>query len=305
MSNGFDAVWNTCLFTAFAAGSIPFVDATGILTQNNARLFWENSTRHLSVGNNQSLATLFLFDSATPSGVTSLVVRAGQAQSGTPLVQWASASGSEVGRVDADGQVQGSTFAARTSAARAGYRDAGSATDPSMRSDGDEWFNTGAAAYKAQAGGQVHTLPQVLCSTTGIGTSSTGPSTLGSCTIPPSLLKQGDRVEVMFNYSHEGATTGYSVEILWGSTSLMARTAAATEAVIAGEASAVLHGNGAFWNASSWGSALGHSVGAGVAPESLSSPVTISFLGQMAAGTSDTVTLRGFTVVRYPSQQNP
>jgi hypothetical protein len=305
MSNGFDAVWNTYLFTGFAPGSVPFVDATGILAQNSARLFWDNSNRRFSVGNNQSLATLFLFDSTTPGGATSLVVRAGQGQSGKPLTQWAGSSGAEVGRVDDDGQIHGSAFNARTSAARAAYRDPGSAADPSARADGDEWFNTGAAAHKAQAGGRVHTAAQVLCSAAGISTSSTAPTSLGSCTIPPSLLKQGDRVEVMFNYSHEGSTTGYSVELRWGGTSFFTRAAGAAETVVTGEASAGLHTAGAFWNVASWGSSLAHATGAGTAAESFSSPVTISFLGQMASSTTETVTLRGFTVVRYPSQQNP
>jgi hypothetical protein len=62
MSNGFDAVWNTCLYTGFATGSIPFVNASGNLAQNNGRLYWDNSNRQLSVGNNLGLATLYVYD---------------------------------------------------------------------------------------------------------------------------------------------------------------------------------------------------------------------------------------------------
>jgi hypothetical protein len=33
--------------------------------------------------------------------------------------------------------------------------------------------------------------------------------------------------------------------------------------------------------------------------------VTITFLGQMAGSTADTVSLSNFTVIRYPTQVNP
>ena len=58
MSNGSDAVWNTCLYTGFTAGAVPFVDASGNLAQNTARLMWDNTNRKLSVGNNTGGATL-------------------------------------------------------------------------------------------------------------------------------------------------------------------------------------------------------------------------------------------------------
>jgi hypothetical protein len=44
---------------------------------------------------------------------------------------------------------------------------------------------------------------------------------------------------------------------------------------------------------------------AAAANESLTAPLAISFLGKMNATTSDTVTLRNFTVIRYAAQQNP
>ena len=62
MSNGSDAVWNTCLYTAFTSGSVAFVDANGNLAQNNSRFHWDNSNRRLSLGNNLAQATLYLYD---------------------------------------------------------------------------------------------------------------------------------------------------------------------------------------------------------------------------------------------------
>jgi hypothetical protein len=37
--------------------------------------------------------------------------------------------------------------------------------------------------------------------------------------------------------------------------------------------------------------------------DSLQYPLVLSFQGQMSAATTDTVTLRNFTVVRYPAAQ--
>jgi len=63
MSNGADAVWNTCLYTGFTQGAIPFVDSNGNLAQNSTQLLWNNSNRQLSVGNNLGTATLYVYDS--------------------------------------------------------------------------------------------------------------------------------------------------------------------------------------------------------------------------------------------------
>jgi hypothetical protein len=86
---------------------------------------------------------------------------------------------------------------------------------------------------------------------------------------------------------------------------LVSRTAAAGESAIGGHAEAGIHSSGAQWDAQSWGAALALSGLAGTAQDSLAAPLTVSFLGSMAGATSETVTLRNFTVLRYPAQQNP
>lgn len=305
MSNGFDAVWNACLYTGFPTGSVPFVDSSGNLSQNNSRLHWDNSNRRLSVGNNLGLATAYLYDAQPSTGLTALVVRAGQGQGANPLQTWLDPAGTELARVDGAGNFSGASYQAATSAGRAAWRDTGNAADPSAPANGDVWYNTTAQARKSVEGGQVHTAPQVICSSTGSGSSSTTLTRLGSCTIPANFLNAGDRVDIRFSYSHEGTATGYTFEVRWGGTAIVSRAAAASDALVAGRAEAAVHAGGAQWAAQSWGTSLSFAASLGTAGDSLASPLVVDFLGRMAAGTSDTVTLRNFTVIRYPAQANP
>ncbi len=305
MSNGADAVWNTCLYTGFTAGSIPFVDSNGNLAQSNSRLVWDNTNRRLSVGNNVGLTTLYLYDATPSTGSTVLTMRAGQGQGSESLQRWQDAGGAEVARLDAAGNFVGLSFHTVTTASRAGWQESGNSADPTIRVDGDLWLNTAQQARKSAEGGQAHPLPQVLCSSTGVASSATALTRLGSCTVPANLLKAGDRVDIRFGYSHEGSTTDFSVEVRWGGSSLVTRSAAAAESVVTGRAEAGVHAGGAQWNVQSWGTALSLAVGAGNATDSLAAPLTVDFLGRMAWATTETLTLRNFTVIRYPAQANP
>jgi hypothetical protein len=257
------------------------------------------------VGNSSALTTLYVWDSLASAGSTGLIVRAGQGQGIDALARWLDFSGSELARVGADGRVAAPAFSAATSTSQAAWQDAGSATDPSSRIDGDAWFNSGSQARKTAEGGQVHTTPQVICSSNGGATSSTALTSLGSCTIPAGFLKPGDRIDIRFDYSHEGATTGFAFEVHWAGTTLASRSATASETAVSGKADAGIHGSGAQWNMQSWGAVLVLAASAGAAGDTLASPISVSFLGQMSGATSETVTLRNFTVVRYPAQQNP
>jgi hypothetical protein len=148
-------------------------------------------------------------------------------------------------------------------------------------------------------------LPQVLCSSTGTSTTSTTLATLGSCTVPAGVLRAGDRVEIRFSYSHEGATRGFTYEVRWGNTAIVSRGAAAGDAYVAGHANAGVHSGGAQWDLESWGTSLALAAGIGNASDSLSSPLVIGFLGKLASSTAETITLRNFTVVRYLAVSNP
>jgi len=161
------------------------------------------------------------------------------------------------------------------------------------------------ASYRLGETAQAYTLPQVLCSSTGTATSATELTRLGSCTIPADSLTPGDRVDIRFDYSHEGGATGFSIEVRWGGTILLTRSAGAVESLVAGKADAGVHAQGAQWNVQSWGATTSLAAAAGSAPDSLAAPLTVDLLGRMALATTETVSLRNFTLIRYPTQTNP
>lgn len=305
VSNGFDAQWNACLYTGFTAGSVPYVDANGNLASNATRLTWDNSNRKLSIGNNVGGTTVYVYDAEPATGATGLTVRAGQGQGADPLQRWLSAGGAEVGRVEADGRVQAPSFKAASSSARAAWQDAGTATDPTAPSSGDSWYSTAANAHKAVHLGQTHTAAQVLCSSAGTATSSTALTRLGSCTIPANLLKAGDRVDIRFDYAHTGAASQFAIDVRWGGTSLLERTAAAAETAVSGRADAGVHASGAQWNVQSWGTSVTFAASAGNAGDPVAQALTVDFLGRILTAGADVVALKNFTVLRYPAQQNP
>ncbi len=146
---------------------------------------------------------------------------------------------------------------------------------------------------------------QVLCSASGTATSSTSLAQLGSCAVPAGMFREGDRVELRFDYSHEGLAAGFTFEVRWGGTTLVSRTAAATEGAITGRVSAGIKASGAQWGSETWGAVTSFAGAAGAANDSLSSALTIGFFGKIASATADNTTLRNFTVVRYPARAHP
>jgi hypothetical protein len=149
------------------------------------------------------------------------------------------------------------------------------------------------------------TAPQVVCSSAGISTSATSLSQLGSCTIPAGLLSAGDRIEIQFHFLHTGSSAGFTGEVQIGSTVVAARAAVASETLLVGHSSFGLDQSAQVWDTQSWGTALVSQTSAGTAAANTAQALTVSFLGQMATMTADSLVLRNFTVVRYPAQANP
>ncbi len=147
--------------------------------------------------------------------------------------------------------------------------------------------------------------PQVICSSTGSTTSGITLVELGSCTIPGGLMGAGDRIEIQYQYGHTGTATGFTGTVLLGSTTVASRSVSASEALLAGHTSLGIFGGGQQWDTQSWGSALSLSSDAGTGTEDTALAVKISLRGQMAGTTSDAISLRNFTVIRYPAQANP
>jgi len=84
---------------------------------------------------------------------------------------------------------------------------------------------------------------------------------------------------------------------------LVQRNAAVSEAFISGWAEAGASTAACQLSVQSWGTVLGLAAGVRNAYDSLQYNVVVAFQGQMAATTTDTVTLRNFSVVRYPATQ--
>jgi hypothetical protein len=149
------------------------------------------------------------------------------------------------------------------------------------------------------------TTPQVVCSSNGTTTSSIALTQLGSCTIPAGLLGTGDRIEIDVQYAHTGATAGFSGELHWGGSTVLARSASSGETALSARVMFGIYSGGQSWDGQSWGNTLSFLASTGVTSENTSQALTISLRGQMAGSTSDAVILRNFTVTRYPAQSNP
>jgi hypothetical protein len=143
---------------------------------------------------------------------------------------------------------------------------------------------------------------QVLCGGQGALTSATVATALGACTIPAGTLQPGDRIEIRADYAHVGTGVGFSFEVKWGATTLVARAASATERVATTKGEAAIYTGGAVWSVQSWGSALGWLSGAGSATDAVDADLTVGFLGRMASQTTESVMLQGYTVTRYPAR---
>lgn len=148
------------------------------------------------------------------------------------------------------------------------------------------------------AAGSSFSAPQVLCSGTGQSTSGTSLSLLGTCNIPAGLLAAGDRVEIRFDYAHQGSGA-VSVEVDWGGTTLVHRDAPAGETLLAGRGSAAILGGGAQLSAETWGASAAFAAVAASSSDNYSSGLALNFSGSVAQS-GETLTLNGFSVVRVP-----
>jgi hypothetical protein len=149
------------------------------------------------------------------------------------------------------------------------------------------------------------TSPQVVCSTVGASTTATGLTPLGTCTLPAGLIGTGDRIEIQFQYSHSGSTTGFTTQINWGGAAILARAAPSTETAFAGKIALGVGSGAQAWDAQSWGAGLSFAAGVGSAAQNTAQSLTVTFLGSTATSSSDSVILSNFTVIRYPAQTNP
>ena len=156
------------------------------------------------------------------------------------------------------------------------------------------------ASYRTT--GTSGTIPQTLYATVGITTSQATITSLGICSIPGGVLLPGDRVEVSFDFAHAGATVGYSFEVRWEASVVATHSAPTTSSAGTGRISLGVYAGGAQWSSQNWGHDSVMTTGAGSTNEILADPLTIDFRGQLAGATTDTLTLRNFTVMRIQAQ---
>jgi hypothetical protein len=161
-------------------------------------------------------------------------------------------------------------------------------------------YRTGASAGATTGSFSSFSTTQVLCSGMGATGSPSSLSSLGTCAIPAGLLSPGDRLEIRFDYAHSGTAGGFSVEVHWGSTTIVHRDALLTETLLAGRADAGILISSAQLSSETWGgSTLAFSVNAVAAADAFVNGITVDFRGLTANG-GDTLTLTNFTVVRVP-----
>ena len=148
-------------------------------------------------------------------------------------------------------------------------------------------------------GGTIHTAAaQVICSAAGTSSSATAWTSLGGCDIPAAGLLPGDRIEVRFTFAHSGTTSGFSLQVNWGPTTILARTAAAQDVAAAGRGDAAITATGAQVSTESWGTVMPFLPGILTAPAQAGLEVT--FRAALAQTGPDSVTLTNYTVLRYP-----
>jgi hypothetical protein len=80
------------------------------------------------------------------------------------------------------------------------------------------------------------------------------------------------------------------------------RISPAIESMVAGRAESALWSGGAQLRAETWGSTLTYLGSVANATDNIVPPVKIDFRAKMLQAASETITLRNFTVVRYPAQ---
>lgn len=146
---------------------------------------------------------------------------------------------------------------------------------------------------------------QVICSGVGATTSAASITQLGSCTIPAGFLGSGDRLEIRIQWAHTGNASGFSGEVRIGNTVVVARSLPSSETRLTAETDSSLSGSTQTWDTESWGTTAVLQLTSGNGSEDTSQALPILFRGQLTSASGDSVSLRNFTVLRYPAQANP
>ena len=142
-------------------------------------------------------------------------------------------------------------------------------------------------------------MAQVLCSSNGRTSTGTDWSSLGSCDIPGGSLHPGDRYEVRFTFNHTGTTSGFAVQVNWGTVSILARQAGAQDGALVGQAEISITSSGGQVTLQSWGTVLGFLPGITSVPTQ--NGLKLDLRGKLLSGQTDSLSVSSVTVLRYPA----
>ena len=154
-------------------------------------------------------------------------------------------------------------------------------------------FNTSASTNQLRT-----TSAQVICSAAGKSITATTWTTLGGCDLPAAGLQPGDRIEIRFTLAHTGTAGGFSFQVNWGTTTILARSGVMQDAAVAGRAEAAVTASGAEISMESWGTVMPFLPGILNAPAQAGLEITVQ--AAISQGGGDSVALTNYTVLRYP-----
>jgi len=142
-------------------------------------------------------------------------------------------------------------------------------------------------------------VAQVICSANGSATSAVTWATLGTCAIPASALKAGDRFELRFSFTHTGTASAFDVQVNWGNTTVLSRQAGQLDTAFAGQVDAAVSATGTQLTTQSWGTVLS------LRPSIISAPaqngLSLVLQAALVTGGADSIALTSYTVLRYPA----
>jgi hypothetical protein len=142
---------------------------------------------------------------------------------------------------------------------------------------------------------------QLLYSGSGKSNGTVNYASLGTCVIPAKTLALGDRVEMRFSFSHQGAANAFGLQVRWGQATMVQRTGSAADAVVTGHGDASVGPDGTTLDMQTWGTALSLDSRVAASSDPLNADIPVDFQAAMITAGSDTVRLENYTVLRYPA----
>jgi hypothetical protein len=154
------------------------------------------------------------------------------------------------------------------------------------------------ASYRTSGTPAAYSL--VLCASAGTAVSGSSFASLGTCTVPAGVLQPGDRIEIVYDFSHEGTAVGGEFEVRAGGTAILSRAFPEAETYATGRVGMSVEPGALQWHSQNWGKTMAAAFDAGSLAADLAAATAIDFRGRMNSAGGETLTLRNYTVIRHP-----